>query len=366
MIPPQVLLIIINFSIGLIITISLNIEVGLLNIPQFGRLLAVLMGALVAAAIPGRILAAMYGYPWGAEYAKDVVNYKIVPELNRMLASNPLLSIGMLVLTLVLAAGLGGLVGYLCAYPALRLKETLGIVLLAFGDLAVTIAWNYEPLVGGTTGVFVVDPLAFVGPEWRFTLAALTTLSVSLLVYVYAELLVRSPYGRALKAARDSEVAACVYGKDIVKLRKQVLIIGGAIAGLAGALWSFFTLSMKAYTYNRLQWTFWPWAFMMLGGTGNNLGVLVGVLLYTIARYLIIVYKGAISTLIGISPEWLEYILVGGVIVAVVLFRPQGLLPEKPTYTLPRERIVSIIQSIEKESTSPPHPTQLREGESKT
>lgn len=350
-IPPEVLLITINFAIGLIITISLNIEVGLLNIAQFGRLLAVVMGAVVAAAVPGRILAAMLGYPWGAEYADHMYNYKIVAEINKMLASDPMLSIGILLLTLVIAAIVGGIVGYLCAYPALRLKETLGIVLLAFGDLAVTIAWNYDPLVGGTTGVFVIDPFAFVGPAMRFTVAALITLVVALGVYVYAELLARSPYGRMLKAIRDAEVAASVYGKDVIKAREQVLIIGGAIAAVAGALWALFTGSMKAATYTRLQWTFWPWAFMMLGGVGNNLGILVGVLIYTIIRYFIIVYKGAISAVIGISPEWLEYILIGLLIVVIVLFRPQGLLPEKPTYSIPKKKVVEIIRRAEEEKS---------------
>jgi branched-chain amino acid transport system permease protein len=350
MIPPEILLIIINFAIGLIITISLNIEVGLLNIPQFGRLLAVIIGAIVAAAVPGRILAVMLGYPWGVEYADHMYNFKIVAGINKVLANNPLLSIGIFILTLIIAALLGGLIGYLCAYPAIRLKLAyLGITLLAFGDLVVTIAWNYEPLVGGTTGVFVIDPFIFTGPAMRFTIAAFITLIVALALYVYTELLVRSPYGRMLKAIRDSEIAAGIYGKDIVKAKKQILIIGGAMAAVAGALWALFTGSMKAVTYTRLQWTFWPWAFMMLGGVGNNLGIFIGVLIYTIVRFLIIVYKGVISTIVGVSPEWLEYILVGLLIIIIVLFRPQGLLPEKPTYSIPTRKIVSIIKRVEEE-----------------
>ncbi|MCS7099942.1 MAG: hypothetical protein NZ925_06345, partial [Sulfolobales archaeon] len=147
---------------------------------------------------------------------------------------------------------------------------------------------------------------------------------------------------------RDAEVAASVYGKDIVKIRTQTLIIGGSIAAIAGALWAFFTGSMKATTYTRLTWTFWPWAFMMLGGVGNNLGILLGVFLYTITRTAIIVYKGALSAVIPIDPEWLEYIMIGLVIVAVVLFRPQGIIPEKPTLALPKHRIKTIQKSLEK------------------
>lgn len=346
--PPIFLQIILNFSIGLIVTVSLNIEVGFLNIPQFGRLLAVLAGALVAAAIPGRILAAYLGLPWGGEYSDHLHNFRIVAQVNECLARNPLLSVATLVGTLVLAALIGGFIGYICAYPALRLKEAyLGITLLAFGDLLMTISWNYDPLVGGTMGVWVPDPFRFVGAGGtRFTFAALFTLSIAILMYFYAELLARSPFGRVLKAVRDSEVAASVYGKDIVKLRTQTLIVGGAIAAIAGALWAFFTGSMKAATYTRLTWTFWPWAFMMLGGTGNNLGILIGVLLYTIARTIIIVYKGVLTTVIPIEPEWLEYIMIGLILIAVVLYRPQGILPERPTLALPRSKLKAVFKEI--------------------
>ncbi len=346
-IPPAVLQVIINIAVGLIVTLSLNLEAGYLGLPQFGRLLAVITGAIVAGAIPGRILALALGLPAGAEYAHYSNNYIIVGQLNEFLASDPILSIGIFVLTLSLSALLGGLVGFICAYPALRLKGTLGITLLAFGDALMNIAWNYQPLVGGTTGVSVVDPFRFAGP-FRFTLTTFVILGISVLIYLYVELLGRSPFGRMLKSARDADVAASVYGKDIVKLKKQTLIIGGSIAAIGGALWAIFTGSMKAYTYTRLTWTFWPWAYMMLGGVANNLGILLGITVFTIVRTLIYTYKDLLSLVIPISPEWLEYILVGLVIVTIVLFRPQGILPEKPVLTVRRDKVEEIKQAVSK------------------
>ena len=348
--PPLLLNILINFAIGLIVTLSLNIEVGYAGIPQFGRVLAVLVGAIVAGAIPGRILAAMMGQPYGAEYAYHLVNYKLVAQINEVLATNPLLSIGILVLTLVIAAVLGALVGYITAYPAIRLREAyLGITLLAFGDTLQVIAWNYEPLVGATQGVLVPDPFRWIGTGTvRFVSATFIILGIAVLVFLYVERLGSSPFGRTLKAMRDAEVAAKVYGKDIPKLRAQALITGSAIAAIGGALWAFYVGSMKAVTYNRLVWTFWPWAYMMLGGIGNNVGVLVGVLVFSIVRSLIYSYKGILSAIIPISPSWLEYILVGLAIVLIALFRPQGIIPEKPALTLPRERIEEIRREVEK------------------
>jgi len=350
-IPPIILNILINFTIGLIITVSLNLEVGIAGIAQFGRVLAVITGAIVAAAIPGRLLALSMGLPYGADYAFHLYNFKIVYEINRVLQSNMILSIGVLLSTLAMAAMIGGLIGYICSYPALRLKEAyLGITLLAFGDVVQTIAWNYDPLAGATQGVMVPDVFGWIGiGPGRYLGLILILLGFGLLSFIFVEFLIRSPFGRALKAMRDSEVAAKVYGKDIVKLRAEALIVGGALAAIGGALWAFYTGHFKAVTYTRLTWTFWPWAYMMLGGIGNNLGMLIGVFAFSVIRALIYAYKTELTAFIPISPQWFEYILVGLAIIILVLFKPQGLFPEKPALTLPRDKIEKIRQRIKKE-----------------
>jgi branched-chain amino acid transport system permease protein len=348
---PLILNILVNFAIGLIITVSLNLEVGIAGISQFGRVLAVITGAIVAAAIPGRLLASLIGLPAGVEYADHLINFKIVDQINRILAVNVSLSVGILFFTLILAALLGAFIGYICSYPAIRLKEAyLGITLLAFGDVVNTIAWNVDPIAGGTQGVNVPDVFRWigVGPE-RYLGVVLILIGFGLVVFIFVERLIRSPFGRALKAMRDSEVAATAYGKDIVRLRAQALMVGGALAAIGGALWAFYTGSFKAVTYTRLTWTFWPWAYMMLGGIGNNLGMLVGVFAFSVIRTLIYAYKTELTAFIPISPQWFEYILVGLAIIILVLFRPQGLFPEKPALTLPRDEVEKIRQRIKKE-----------------
>jgi len=345
MIPPIVLYVLVEFSIYLIVTLSLNLEVGFAGIPQFGRVLAVIAGAFAVGAIPGRIMAAILGYPAGAEYASYQYNYKILTAVNKILENDPLLSIALFVSSLVIAMILGAVIGYITSRPAIRLKEAyLGITLLAMGDVLMLIGWYYTPLIGGTTSIMVPDPFRWTG-ELRFTAAAFTILGIALLVLVFVERLARSPFGRILRAMRDAELAAIVYGKDIVKLRTHALIVGSSLAALGGALYVFFVGSCTAIAFTRLTWTFWPWAFMMLGGTGNNVGVLVGVLVFSTVRTLIYSYKGVLSAIIPISPTWLEYLLVGLAIVLIALFRPQGLIPEKPALTLPRKRIEEIARS---------------------
>lgn len=104
------------------------------------------------------------------------------------------------------------------------------------------------------------------------------------------------------------------------------------------------------------MWTFWPWAFLMLGGAGNNFGVLIGVLIYTIVRTAIILYKGVLTAIIPMSPEWLEYILIGTALIVIMLFRPQGLIPERPTPALPRRKLEEMrkktVEGSSKSSTT--------------
>lgn len=361
MIPPMIINILANFGIFLIVTLSLNLEVGFGGIAQFGRVLAVIVGAFVAGGLAGRIVAMIAGPPPGLEQCKDIIanytfhlcNFKWVDSINSKLMTQPYIAIGIFILTLILAAIIGGVVGWLTSYPAIRLKEAyLGITLLAFGDFLIILGWNYHLIIGGTEGIFVPDPFRWAQglsawwPGARTDITVITILVIAFLTLIYLEMLAKSPFGRALKAMRDDELAAKVYGKDIVKLRAQTLIIGSAIAAVGGALWALYVGSVKAVTYNRLTWTFWPWAYMMLGGTGNNLGIALGVFIFVIIRTIIFGYKSALKPYVPFDPAWLEYLFIGIVIVVIALFRPQGILPERPELTVSKRKIDKILKSI--------------------
>jgi branched-chain amino acid transport system permease protein len=337
-----------NFGIGAILALSLNIEVGLTGIPQFGRVMAVLVGALAAGGLMSRIAAALLGLPWGIEYAEASSRYASI--INTALANNPLLAIALLVTVLILAIVLGSIIGYAAAFPALRLRESyLGITLLSFGEILRSILYNYTPLIGGTKGLSIPDVFRFIH-GYRSQVAIAFILVMTIIALFIAERINRSPLGRAMKAVRDSEIAAEVYGKDIATIRAYALIIGSAMASVAGALYALFTQTIYAYQFSRYEFTFLPWAYMMLGGVGNNIGVVLGVLLFSTARMMIVMYKYEISMVIPIDPIWLEYLLTGLIIVVITMFRPKGLLPEKPAFTLPRKAIEDIAKNIKSES----------------
>jgi len=143
---------------------------------------------------------------------------------------------------------------------------------------------------------------------------------------------VTTDYGRLLRAVRDNEVTAECVGKDVVKIRTKVIIIGSVIASLAGGLYSFHLQTVLAAAFRRTDWTFWPWLMVMVGGLSNNIGAAVGTLVVILTtRRIIIYYKHYFEAYIPFEVIWLEQIMLGLALILIMIFRPQGLIPEKPT-----------------------------------
>jgi branched-chain amino acid transport system permease protein len=353
-------------AIYAVITLSLNLEAGLTGIPNFGRHLAVITGAIVGAVVPGYLGLLMLPDNYRAEIASltglppanvtpglysTSYNSIVATELTKYYASNPGISFAVFLVTLITAAVLGALVGAAVAYPAARLREDyLAITMLAAGEAALIIAYN-AGVLGGTQGLTVPNTLAWLdklfsplGEQAHMASSLFIVLLLLALIYAYMELLVRSPAGRLLKGVRENDIAAEALGKDTAKIRLKTLMMGSAIAAVAGSVFIMWTLGWIATTYNRVSWTFWPWAMMILGGPGNNLGVLVGAFILASARQLITFNKDLIAPFLPFDPVWLDPIILGLIIILVLLLAPEGLLPEKTIYPLPREKLEKIAQ----------------------
>ena len=115
-------------------------------------------------------------------------------------------------------------------------------------------------------------PLAFN----LFYLALLA--AVVLLVYVALERILRSPWGRVLKAIREDETAAIALGKSAVRFRLEAFVIGSVLMGLAGALYVGFIGFVSPFDFLPIV-TFQIWAMVIVGGSGNNRGALLGALI---------------------------------------------------------------------------------------
>lgn len=321
------------FSIYAIINLSLNLEFGYGGVPNFGKVLAVGAGAFVAASLPGRIIAGIAGIE--GDYIGD--NLMVVAQANAWLLDNPVAGFGIFIFSLAVAALVGGALGAATAYPALRLRgDYLAITLLAFGESIRIIGNNFPPLVGGTLGVQVPDPLSFVPDEIRFPTASLLLLIMVVITYIYCERTIRSPLGRSLRAIRDNEMAAESLGKNSGRVRIKTIMVASAIAAIAGAAYAIYVGSTIAIAYDRASWTFWPFLMILIGGLANNKGVLVGTLLFVTLRKTIIFFKDSFEWFVPFDVVWLDLLLLGGILLAVLLFRPQGVVVEKPTHTLGR------------------------------
>ena len=320
------------FAVYIIINLSLNMEFGYAGIPNFGKVLAVGAGAFVAASVPGRIFAGLAGIE--GDYIGN--NLVIVSQINLWLVDNVGVGFAVFFLTLGVAAGVGAGLGLITSYPAIRLRgDYLAITLLAFGESIRIIGNNFTPLVGGTLGVQIPDPLSFLPDDVRFTAATIGLVLIAVVVFAFSEKMIRSPLGRMLRAVRDNEVAAEAIGKNTTHIRIKVIMVSASLAAIGGALYAFYVGGTIAFAYDRASWTFWPFLMILIGGLANNKGVVIGTLIFVVLRKFIIFFKDSLEGFVPFDVVWLDFLLLGIILLFVLLYRPQGIFVEKPTPTIP-------------------------------
>ena len=226
-----------------------------------------------------------------------------------------------------------GLLAWGVGILTLRLRHdylaisTFGIA-VAFENLMRNAQW----LGGGAQGLRGFDrPLrAALGDGFLYNiLFLLCVLVLMVLTYRFLETLVASPFGRQLRAIREDETAARSLGKIPARIRLTAFVTGSVILGLAGGLYGTFYAFVSPQDILPTL-TFQIWAMLIVGGAGNNKGAVLGAFLiwgawtasgWALSRFAPIeaqLYTGSI-----------QYILIGLVIVGMLLWRPQGLLPER-------------------------------------
>ena len=256
-----------------------------------------------------------------------------------------------------LAAALLALVTGLLSLRRLR-SDYFSIVTVAISLILWTVAGNATPLVNGWDGITgVPQPLADVLnlDSNGYGLFYLGLCSVILiLVYLFAERLYSSPFGRALRSVREDEIVAQGLGKNVFTLRLRAFVIGAFIAGIGGGL-----LVTYVDAFNPSAWTspetFFIWAALLLGGSANNRGAMLGALLVPVlfaeaTRFLPNFY----------SPEFVNasrYIVVGILLILIVRFRPQGLIAERKL-RIPKRKLLPLAASIASPGSVAPDRTE--------
>lgn len=322
------------FAIYLIVVLSLNIEYGYAGIPNFGRAMAVLVGAIAVGGVVNRLLMHFLGIGGGIIGASGTLKGAVNP----LILQNPLLGLGILLFSLLAAAIIGALAGAIFILPSAKLRhDYLAITLLAISEVLYLVSNFNTSIIGGYYGVSTPDVLAWVPGEQRFMAFAIVGLSLAALLYLFVERLLASPYGRLLKSMRENEDVVKAFGRDTFRVRIKTVALGSGIAAMAGAFYSLYSVNVIASTYFRVEWTFFPFLILLLGGRGNNRGVVLGVLSFVLAKVFLTVYKFEIRSFLHLPFEatWLEYILFGMLMLLILYYKPEGLLKEKPVLTPP-------------------------------
>lgn len=249
--------------------------------------------------------------------------------------------------TLPIAALLTGTLGLLLGFPVLRLRgDYLAIVTLGFGEIIRILLNNLDSLTNGPKGINnIPKPGLFnivftrkggagetpfhelVGipfsTEQRGIFLYLIILGLCLLTLWVINRLLRMPIGRAWEALREDEIACRSLGVNTTGIKLSAFAIGAAFAGLAGAFYAAFQGSVTPDSF-----TFWESAIMLaivvLGGMGSQTGVILAALALTIIP--------------EIAREFSQYrmIIFGAVMVLMMIWRPQGLIPaQRPKMELP-------------------------------
>lgn len=228
---------------------------------------------------------------------------------------------------------IAGLMAWIVGILTLRLRHDY----LAIATFGVAVAFenlmrNAEGLAGGAKGLRGFErPLRqWLGDGFTYNVLFLIfTLALLIATYLFLERLIRSPFGRLLRAIREDETAAKSLGKNPARVRLTAFIAGSVIIGLAGGLYATFYAFISPQDVLPIL-TFQIWAMLIVGGAGNNRGAVMGAFLiwgawtasgWALSRFApldVQLYTGSI-----------QFILIGFVIVGMLLWRPQGLFEER-------------------------------------
>jgi branched-chain amino acid transport system permease protein len=252
-----------------------------------------------------------------------------------------------------LAVAAAALAGVLVGLPTLRLRgDYFAIVTIAFSEIVRWVATNEDDLTGGAQGTINLGRTGtatqYNGQWERFqswvgarlhigdkdVVMLLIVWSVTLVLVWLTARLARTPWGRVLRAIREDEDATASLGKDVFAYRIQALALGAALAGLAGCFyaWQFSFFSPDAF---QPLITFFGWMILILGGVGRVWAVPVGAVVFGFLFAATRFFDFApFSYLDSADRAYVRLMIIGLVIIALVLFRPQGLLGRREEMVL--------------------------------
>ena len=168
-------------------------------------------------------------------------------------------------------------------------------------------------------------------------------LIVVVILLILTQKALYSPWGRMMRAIRDNEEAANAMGKNVVKQHLFIFILGSAIVGIAGAMLVTQDGLFTPGSYQPMRYTFLIWVMVIVGGSGNNFGAILGGFVVwflwieaaPIALYLINLFTAGLAETHALklhlieSVPYFRYLMMGMGLLLIMRYRPKGILPEK-------------------------------------
>jgi len=264
----------------------------------------------------------------------------------------------------LLAAGVAWLIGK----TALSLRsDYLAIATLGISEIIIAVMKNEDWLSRGVKNVIglprpvpyeieLQESARFIERTTALGLDAVTTSSivvklgyaglfsiVLVIILILAQLALASPWGRMMRAIRDNEDAAEAMGKNVTSRHLQIFILGSAICGVAGAMMTTLDSQLTPSSYQPLRFTFLVWVMVIVGGSGNNFGsVLGGFLIFFLwvqvepmGAILMQILTSGMGENNGLrlhlldSVAHMRLLTMGLILILVLRFAPKGLIPEK-------------------------------------
>lgn len=265
----------------------------------------------------------------------------------------------------VIAAGLvAGVLAVLVGLPTLKLRhDYLAIATIGIAELVRLVFQNErwlangpQPLRGIPRPLFcLVDGPdcpwlpAFLHPvfaalspkDYDFIYVAIVTVILAAILGAL-QLMLRSPWGRVLRAVRDDEEAAAMSGKNVFMFKLQAFVVGAVVMGMGGALYAHHLVAIDHEHFIPLHGTFLIWVMLMLGGSGNARGALLGAFVIwgvwsgtAFLTDLLTPALAAISHDLPARAPHLRFLFIAVLLILILLYRPRGLIAE--------ERVVSRV-----------------------
>jgi ABC-type branched-subunit amino acid transport system permease subunit len=296
-----------------IIVLGLNVRWGLSGQLDLGYYLMVAVGAYVTG---------VFALPPSSSQADPTLQY-ILGLRWPFLVAIPIAGLTCAVLSLFLG---------IVALRKLR-DNSYAIVTVAATIIGYSFIAQFTPLFDGYNGLYAVPRPLFgllgLGPGGYADFYLFLSALVLVVVYLLMELVRRSPFGRAVRAAREDEVASAAFGRSVYRLRLKSYVLGGAVGGIGGSLLMGYITAFNPASWSAIE-TFLLYGALIVGGTGNNLGAVLGTFIVLVGIPQLAQALPAFGNDATVLPA-IENMVIGLLIIVALRFRPAGILPELQT-----------------------------------